>query len=138
MAADRIEFEEPSTSICDCCGAISTHLVRFVTRDESAFAVYFADYSDTDFVSVLVGFGNWDDDASPAERTAFAFRIWVSDDSYQVGIIDPDDAHWKSEYLGKILTRDAALKHKLIQEVFDPSDHIVECDLPVIEYLNSL
>jgi hypothetical protein len=135
---DEIEFGEPTASTCGCCGGVTTHLVRFVSRDERAFAVYFADFAHEDFVSVLVGFGDWGDDAPPSGRTAFAFRIWTSNNSYQVGIVEPGDTHWETDYLGKKLSREAALGHELIQEVFDLSDHIIECDRPIIDYLESL
>jgi hypothetical protein len=135
---DEIEFEEPTTSLCECCGGVTTHLVRFVSRNERAFAVYFADFAHDDFVSVLVGFGDWKEDAPLSQRTAVAFRIWVSNDSFQVGIVDPEDTHWETDYLGRKLSRKEALSHELIQEVFDLSDHIVECDKPIIEYLESL
>ena len=138
MAHDRIEFEEPDHSVCDCCGGTTTRLTRFVTREGNAFAVYFARFSDNHpdrYVSVLVGFGDWSEDASPSERTAVGFRIWTNETNYQVGVVDADD-DWETDFLGKKLTREQALESDWRQEVFDLSDHIVECDLPVIEYLN--
>ena len=137
---DTIEFEEPTYSTCECCGERTTHLVRFVSRDDSAFGVYLADFSPGhDFVSVLVSFGGWGDDSfTPADRTAFAFRIWISENSYQVGLVDGADTKFKNGYFGQILSREEALGHPLRQEVFDLSDHIVECDRPVIEFLNQI
>jgi hypothetical protein len=135
---DEIEFAEPSYSTCDCCGGTTTRLTRFVTREGNAFAVYFANFSDNHpdrYVSVLVGFGNWSEDASPIERTAVGLRIWTNETSYQVGVVDAGD-YWETELLGKRLTREQALKSEWLQEAFDLSDHIVECDQPVIEYLN--
>jgi hypothetical protein len=82
-----------------------------------------------------VGFGNWSEDASPIERTAVGLRIWTNETSYQVGVVDAGD-YWETELLGKRLTREQALKSEWLQEAFDLSDHIVECDQPVIEYLN--
>jgi hypothetical protein len=87
-------------------------------------------------VGVLASFGNWQEDAEPSERTAFAMRIWTSQDSYQVGLVDPDDDGWTTDYLGKKLTRDEALAHPLKAEAFLLSDHIVECDILIIDHLN--
>lgn len=135
---DRIEFEEPDLSTCECCGGITTRLTRFVTREGNAFAVYFARYSNNHperYVSVLVGFGDWSEDAPPENRTAIAFRVWTNETNYQVGIVDAED-DWETVLLGVKLSRDQALASSLKQEVFDLSDHIVECDLPIIDYLN--
>ena len=82
MTHDRIEFEEPEESVCDCCGGATTSLTRFVTRDGDAFAVYFAKFSNNHpegWVSVLVGLGDWSEDTDSSQRTAFAFRIWTTD-----------------------------------------------------------
>jgi hypothetical protein len=135
---DQIEFAEPDQSLCDCCGGTTTKLTRFVTRGGNAFSVYFARFSDNhpdSYVSVLAGFGDWSEDADPAARTAIAFRIWTNESSYQVGLVDAED-DWETEFLGARLTRDEALESIWKQEIFDLSDHIVECDQPIIEYLN--
>ena len=137
---DTIEFEEPRFSTCECCGEETVHLVRFVSRDGNAFAVYFADFSNGHkYVSVLVSIGGWgSDDDTPEDRTAFAFRIWASEDNYQVGLVDEADSFYSSGYMGRILDRQEALAHPLRQEVFDLSDHIVECDQPVIDFLSQV
>lgn len=138
MPHDQIEFAEPKTSTCECCGEVSTHLVRYVTRDGNAFAIYYADFSPGhDFVSVLAGFGVWDEDASPDQRTAFAFRIWIANDGYQVGLIDAAEAMYDTSFLGRILDREEALSHPLKAEAFALSDHIVACDEQVIEFLTN-
>jgi hypothetical protein len=135
---DAIEFAEPSYSTCDCCGGKTTRLTRFVTREGNAFAVYFANFSNNHadgYVSVLAGFGNWSEDAPPSDRTAIAFRIWTNESNYQVGVVDAAD-DWETDFLGKRLSREQALQSEWLQEAFDLSDHIVECDAPVIDYLN--
>lgn len=138
---DQIEFDDPEHSTCDCCGKKTTRLTRFVRRDGNAFAVYFVMFTDgheDSAASVMVGIGDWDDDAVPEDaRVAFTYRIWLADDSYQLSVIDPDDSPWDTEYLGRRLPRDEALHHDLLQEVFDLSDHMVRCDQPLIEHLNA-
>ena len=136
---DEIEFDEPTFSTCECCGTATTHLVRFVTRDGGAFAAYYADFSSGhDFVSVLVGFGKWSEDSAPDDRTAFAFTIWTAGEHFQVSLIDAADAfRSETKFFGKILDRAGALSHPLKQELFDLSDHIVICDRPIIEFLET-
>jgi hypothetical protein len=135
---DQIEFEEPSRSVCECCGGTTTSLTRFVTRNGAAFAIYFGRFSESHpdkYVSVLVGFGDWSEDDPSANRTAVGFRIWTDEKSYQVTFIDAAE-DWETDFLGVKLTREEALNGELRQEVFDLSDHIVECDQPIVEYLN--
>lgn len=109
MAAphDQIEFEEPRYSTCDCCGEVSTHLVRFVTRDHVAFAVYYAGFFGKSMTASvgLASFGAWEEDSDPADRTAFAFQIWMLDDGYQIGLVDADDSGYRDGFLGRILNR---------------------------------
>lgn len=134
---DQIEFEEPRYSVCKCCGETSTHLVRYVSRNGDAFSVYFADFSTGhEFVSVLASFGNWDEDAPTAERVAFAMRIWIAKDSYQVSLVDAEDSGYSDGVMGTVLSREEALGNQLKTEAFALSDHIVECDQPVIAFLN--
>ena len=135
---DEIEFCEPKHFDCDCCGHQTTRLTRFVTRKGAAFAVYFAQFSDGpehDDVQVLVGFGPWGEDAGPEERTAIAFTIWNTEENFNVGLMDADRCGWKTDYLGRRLSREEALASSWKQEVFDLSDHIVMCDQPIVDYL---
>ncbi len=136
---DEIEFEPATYSTCNCCGSKTTKLTRFVLREGSTFAVYFANFSDGphDHVSVLVGFGDWNDDASPSDRTAIAFRIWTHQNSFQVGLVNPEDDGWRTDYFGRKLSREEALNSTWKAEAFALSDHIVECDRPVIEFLEA-
>ena len=135
---DQIEFCEPTFYDCECCGHRTTKLTRFVTRDGAAFAAYYAHFSDGpdhDDVQLLVGFGPWGEDAPPEERTAIAFRIWNSEESFNVALMDADC--WTTDYLGRRLSRSEALVSPWKQELFDLSDHIVMCDQPIVDYLNS-
>ena len=135
---DEIEFCEPSFYDCDCCGHRTTKLTRFVTRAGNAFAAYYAHLSDGpehDDVQLLVGLGPWGDDALPEDRTAIALRIWNTDESFNVGLMDAD--HWETDFLGRRLSREEALASPWKQEVFALSDHIVVCDRPIVDYLRS-
>jgi hypothetical protein len=42
----EIERSEPRLSTCSCCGGTTTTLVRFVHKDGSAYAVYYAAFAE--------------------------------------------------------------------------------------------
>jgi hypothetical protein len=134
-----IEQDPPRTTRCDCCGGLTTNLMRFVFRDGDAYAVYYAAFSDNHadgIISVLIGLGEWGDEASPDDRTGFALQIRLSNGDYQVMIVDPERSPWThAALLGRILNRDEALVHPLVQEVFQLTDHIVHHDTEVHQYL---
>jgi len=139
---DEIEFEPPEHTACSCCGRDMTRLTRFVRRDGNAFAVYFVEFTDGHQdceAFVIVGLGDWgDDDLDPQKaRIAFAYRIRPGEASYELSIINVDDSPWSTTYLGRRLTRTEALSHPWLQEIYDLSDHMVQCDEPLIAFLNS-
>lgn len=136
---DEIEFEAPELRSCQCCGKTLTSLTRFVYRGGDAFAVYYLDLNhsgDRPIAYGLVGFGEWgDDDVDPLQaRVAFAFQLTSNSEDYLLSLIDPDDTDWTTNFLGRRLPRTEALAHPLLQEVFDLSDHIMRCDIPVIAH----
>ncbi|RFB73226.1 MULTISPECIES: hypothetical protein [unclassified Herbaspirillum] len=134
----RIEYETPVESLCDCCKNTSVKLTRFVYRDEIAFAIYYANFTighDKKYLSGIVGLGNWGDAASPEDRVAFAFRIWIEGDNFQVGLVDATESPWKnSSLLGRILDRKEALTHEWVGEVFHLTDHMVTEDQEIVKY----
>ncbi len=135
----NIEFETPETEICECCGKESTRLTRFVYQNDDAFAVYYARFTETHDDKVLyglIGLGEWgDDEKGPEYRTAFAFRIWLDGDNYQVGIIDANECPWSHvTFLGQILDREDALKHEWLSDVFHITDHMVTDDKEIVRY----
>jgi hypothetical protein len=137
---DDIEFEAPRHATCACCGRRTTRLTRFVTRDGDAFAVYLVMYTegheDRD-AWALVGLGRWGEDAPPETgRAAFALRLWLADDSYKVSVVDAEHAPWDTGFLGRRLSREEALQHPWLEEVFALSDQMVVRDQPLIDHLN--
>jgi hypothetical protein len=42
----RFEFEEPLRSNCQCYGELTTSLTRFVYKDDDAFGVYYAKFTE--------------------------------------------------------------------------------------------
>jgi hypothetical protein len=137
----EIEFETPEKETCECCGSESTRLTRFVYQDDDAFAVYYAKFTeghDDKVLYGLIGLGEWgDDDKGPESRTAFAFRIWLNSDNYQVGIVQADESPWSHvTFLGRILSREDALNHEWIKDVFHITDHMVTDDQEIVNYFS--
>jgi hypothetical protein len=138
----KIEFEPPTTDSkpCECCGGFTTRLTRFVYLDGNAYAVYYALFSDNHpdgFVSVLISIGEWANDAPPSGRCTFYLRIWTSVDNFQVTVRDVTESPWgEIPNFGRALSREEALAHPRIKDIFHISDHIVTEDTPIIQYLS--
>lgn len=133
----EFEFPEAETSTCECCGGVTTRLTRFVTRDDKAFAIYYAAFSGghpENRIVGLVSFGEWwIDDHVPESRVAFAFELWDDEDEYKVGIIDVADSPWADvDIIGRKLTRAEALEHPNVNDVFHITDHMTS-DYPAIK-----
>jgi hypothetical protein len=138
---EDIEFEPPETSVCECCGKTTTRLTRFVHKNDNAYAVYFVQFTEQHApreAFVMVGLGEWgEDEVDPEQvRVAFTYKIWLGETSYNLSIIDADASPWNTNYLGKRLSKDEALAHDRLQDVFDLSDHMTRCDEDVIAFLN--
>ena len=129
-----IEFEPPKESEpCECCGGRTTVLTRFVNRDDEAYAIYFARFSNNHperVVVATISIGEWGESASSDQRVAFAFEIRAIESECQVGLIDSDRSPWRdSTFIGRTLNRSEALAHPAIQDVFHITDHIVVEDI---------
>ncbi len=137
----EIEFEEPNTFTCDCCGGTTTKLTRFVYQDNDAFAVYYALFTDLHIdngVMGIVSLGDWGEDEVPPSRVAFAFRLWETEDNFNVTITDAAQSEWNdAEILGRMLSREEALAHSWIQDVFHITDHMTDEDPAIREFFKS-
>ena len=100
------EFENPSSSTCECCGGITTRLTRFVYRDDDTYAIYYAMFSDDHsdrIVKMVISLGDWAEDSDPNQRRAFALDLRVTDERYEVMVTDASDCPWhKAIVLGRI------------------------------------
>jgi hypothetical protein len=134
----EIELTEPQFHLCDCCGGTTTTLVRFVHKDGAAHAVYYASFAEAHpdcGVSAVVSIGAWGDDAQPADRAAFAVRLWDDSSNFNVSVMDVADSPWPDKpFLGTPLTRAEALEHPLLPEVFHITDHMFMEDEPLISF----
>ena len=134
-----VEFSEPNYFACDCCGGHTTSLTRFVYKNNHAYAIYYATFADAHpghHVDAVVSLGDWGEGADPSTRRAFSLRIRAGAEQYEVMVTGPDDCPWRdAKLIGPVLTRDEALAHPWLPEVFHISDHIVAEDEPVKSYL---
>ena len=127
----EIECEPPTVSTCECCGVDTTRLTRYVYEDGAAYAVYYACLSNHDpgEVKAAVSVGVWWDGGTPADRTAFALRLWQNDEEFGVTVDDAIHSPWRSvDLLGRMLDRAEALTHPRLKDVFHITDHIFEDD----------
>ena len=121
----EIDYDsEPHQDVCECCGGRTTHLTRFVTRDDDAYAVvylrYAEDHSD-EGVKAAISVGPWWDGTSPADRTAFALELR----SEGVMVQDAETSPWMGvDILGPMLDREPALQHAELEEVYHITDHL--------------
>lgn len=137
----RFEFEEPRRSSCQCCGEDTTSLTRFVYKDDDAFGVYYAQFTDGHAekrLSGIIGLGEWgDDESGPEARLAFPFQIWLNGDNFQVGLVNAADSPWSHvTFLGRILDRSEALAHPWMKEVFHITDHMVLEDPEIVAHFS--
>ena len=134
-----IEFEPAESAVCMRCDERSTRLTRFVCRDGDAYAIYYAAFCEHHspvFVDVLIGIGDWAESASPATRVSFYLRLRSSPEQFEVTVCDSSESPWGDvPFVGRTLSRDEALRHPEIQEIFAITDRIVTEDAPVVGYL---
>jgi len=135
------EFANPSSSTCECCGGITTRLTRFVYRDDDAYAIYYAMFSDNHsdrIVKMVISLGEWGEDSDPDQRRAFALNLKVTAERYEVTVTDSSDCPWqKATVLGRVLDREEALRDPYIKEVFHITDHVVMEDEALKKYLDA-
>jgi hypothetical protein len=137
-----IEQPDPKISTCECCGNRTTTLLRFVHKDGDAYAVYYASFTEDHpdlAVQAIVSVGDWGEDSSPKDRSAFALRFRHTEDQYQIEVIDAADSPWReAETIGRKLSRDEALEHPRLQDVFHITDHIFADDEVLLSFFGHL
>ncbi len=128
----EIEIEQPSAARCECCGGVTVRLTRFVYRDETPFAIYYAQYYNSEShneIAMLISIGEWEDETDPSTRSAFYCRIRPFDDSYQVMLDDAATSPWgEVELVGQKLSRPDALASEWKDTVFEIVDAAFELD----------
>ena len=106
-------------------------MVGFVYDDGNAFAAYYAGWTEGHRrgVSLVIGIGEWGDDAAPEDRRSFGLRCWVEGDDLNFEVQEPAASRYgENTALGRMLSRSAALADPQLAEVFDVAEHIAEDD----------
>jgi hypothetical protein len=136
----KIEFDKPKQSACACCEGTTTRLTRFVYKDDSAYAVYYACFSDNHperLFDLVVSLGEWGEGTSPEQRRAFSMRIRAGETQYQVMVTNADECPWRNaRVIGRVLDREEALADPWVKDAFHITDHIVVEDKLLKEYLD--
>lgn len=122
---------EKSKFICPTCGKKHTRVVGFVLKDGAAYAAYHAYFYDGHTedeapASFLIIFADW---ANDTERlvNAVGFNAVVNRDTgedVQFSLQDP--THNDIDIL--VLSREAALKHERVQDMWEVLDFIMWAD----------
>ena len=87
---DRIEFADPVTSSCQCCGTPTIQLARFVYRIGEPVAVYRALLSHglhERRADLVISLGDWAETATSSDRVTFACHLTADRDSFNVGLV---------------------------------------------------
>lgn len=134
------EFNPPNDSEpCSCCGGKTTSLTRFVYKDGDAHAVYYIRYSDNhpDRIALAtVSLGEWGENATPAQRVAFALQLRSAPEQFEVEVLNSAQSPWcEAKTIGRTLDRAETLKHPFLAEVFHITDHMVIEDHLLKNYL---
>ena len=142
MGRIAIELGDGSTfATCECCGRRAPSVVGFVSEDGDALAVYYAGWTEgheEGGVSLIIGLGDWDDDASPADRRSFGLRCWVDADQINFEVQEPAASRYGANtFLGAMLPRAAALSDPALGTVFHVAEHIVQDDPRVRDALEA-
>ncbi len=61
----RIEFEEPTESVRECCQNTTVRLTRFVFQNDDAFVIYYAQFTNghgEKRLSGIISLGEWGSD----------------------------------------------------------------------------
>ena len=94
-----IELADPVTGSCQCCGAPTIQLARFVRRNGEHFAVYRALLAHGPHerrADLVISLGDWTETASPSDRVTFACHLTAAQDNFNVGFVKPQQTLWTS------------------------------------------
>jgi hypothetical protein len=125
---------------CECCGNKTLTVHGFVYNNNNAYAVYLACWTvghPERGVAMAIGLGEWGEGASPDQRRSVGLECRTTDNQIQFAVIDPEQSPWgRTEFLGRMLPRDTALKDAEIKEFFHIAEHVVQEDPRVSSFIN--
>lgn len=140
MATYGIEFNDRIKSFkCPHCGEESKTVWGWVSKDNTAHAVYFANLMtghQEASAGITVSVGGWGEEDPLPERKWVYIEARPTPDSYEMMVREPGESLYKGEpILGTPLTRAEALGSTMIQEFFAVADYIAFNDPAVRSYL---
>jgi hypothetical protein len=130
-----VELHPAKTKKCDCCDKLNHSLLRFVTRDGDAYAIYRA-FMSSHYglpVHVMATFGEFGDDSSSEDRFSIAFEIWTDTENVCTTVNDPEASPWQ-DIEGRKLCREDALQFMQNSD-FELSTLISNFDPLIVAYL---
>ena len=120
-------YEERGGEPCSGCGGPTVVVGGFAHEDGDASGVYRAAWCTRDdhpSVKVVVAVGEfWRDDA--VADAAVALDIWPTETTFRMQFTDEPESPWSSGgHLGRILTREEALKSPHKERVLHIAEHV--------------
>jgi hypothetical protein len=143
MSRLRLELGESGEAApCKCCDARSRTAHGFVYRDDDAYAVYYAGWSDEHperGVTLAIAVGEWTEGSSPTDRVSIGMLAIPTPSSVDFKVMNPIDSPWgDTSLLGNMLGREQALAHPALKEAMHVAEHIVRDDMRVRRFLDSI
>ncbi len=143
MSMLKLELGESGEAApCECCDARSRTAHGFVYRDDDAYAVYYAGWSDGHpgrGVTLAIAVGEWTEGSSPSDRVSIGILAMPTPSSVDFKVMSPADSPWgDTPLLGKMLGREHALAHPALKEAMHVAEHIVRDDARVRRFLDSI
>jgi len=131
--------ENSKLSVCSCCGGKSNVGHGFVYKNGDAYAVYYAGWTPSHSdkrVSFAIAIGEWDDNSTAADRTCFGLELYEDAEEILFRVIEPSESPWgDTDLLGKMISRQDALNHSRVKEVFVIVEHVIHNHIAIRKYL---
>jgi hypothetical protein len=140
MPSYGIEFNEKIESFkCSHCGEESKTVWGWVSKDNAAHAVYFANLMTGHLEAsarLTISIGGWGDEDNLAKRKWIYIEARPTPTSYEMMVREPEESLYNGKpILGTSMTRPEALASPLLQEFFAVADYIAFNDPAVRSYL---
>lgn len=131
--------ENQKPSLCHCCSSESNVGHGFVYKNKEALAVYYAGWAPKHpdkKVSFAIAIGKWDDNSTVNDRICFGLEAYETENEIAFRITDPNESPWSNtELLGKMVSREDALKHFLKDQVFKIAEYVIRNHDAIRNYL---
>lgn len=134
-----IEFDEPISSLCACCGNIEKRISASVFFGETMVAFYMTSLPGHAGLplSILAFWGDFGDEAKQTDRLAATFAVMnvPEQNGYGTSITDPEEAGWPPTDTAVYLSKEeATAKHA--ERLYTLSDLILDKDKMIRAYLD--